>query len=101
MVTTDDVRAWVDHWLATPVNGYFGTEYGADTASLLFNPLSDIRADAFLAKLKKDIPLLATLSDDQLSIRAESEGFDVTRLYLQIGSILIDLGSPSDPAAGG
>lgn len=101
MVTTDDVRAWVDHWLATPVNGYFGTGYGADRASLLLSPLSSVKADEFLSKLKRDIPLLATLSDDQLSIRAETEGFDTVRLYLQIGSILIDLGSESDSAAGG
>lgn len=95
MVTTDDVRAWVDHWLNTPVNGYFGSEYGADRASLLLNPLSATKADEFLAKLKRDIPLLATMSDDQLSIRAETEGFDAVRLYLQIGSILIDLGGTS------
>lgn len=100
MVTTEDVRSWVEHWLKTPVNGYFGSGYGADVAALLFAPLSDSRADAFLNKMKRDIPMLTMLNDNQLSIQAEQEGFEVKRLYIRIGSILIDLGSPSANATG-
>lgn len=94
MIESDDVVGMVTHWLSTPVNGYFGSGYGADRASLLLAPLSSNRADAFLAKMRRDIPLLGMLSDDMLSIEAERQGFEVIMLHIRIGAVLIPVGTP-------
>lgn len=100
MIDSSAITGMVEHWLDTPVNGYVGSSYGADIASLLFAPLSDNRADAFLAKMKQDIPVLAMLNDEQLTIQAETQGFEVVMLYLRIGSIMIPLGKPDANTTG-
>jgi hypothetical protein len=88
---TADLVAMINHWMATPVNFYFGSSYGADLASLLLRPLSEPIADEFLAKLKQDIPVLSGLGDSQLSLVSESVGFDQKNIFIQVGTILIPL----------
>lgn len=99
-LTAQDVKAMVEDWLDTDPNTIFGNSYGADKAQLLFKPLSAPIADNFLDKLRRDIPLLATLSADQLSIEAETQGMSVKRLYLRIGQIYIDMGQPTNNSSG-
>lgn len=68
MITTDDVVAMVSHWLSTPKNAYFGQNYGQDLKRELLKNTNDFNADRLIAEMKKDIPILATLSDNQLGI---------------------------------
>ena len=95
MIDAPMVRDMVIHWLSTPVNHYFGSSYGADLTTFLLKPLTTPSADAFLRKLKNDIPSLAELTDDQLSIQSENIGFDRVNVWLMIGRIAIQLQAPS------
>ena len=95
-IRTQDILPMIEHWLKTPVNGYYGSGYGADLASLLLRPLSTPIADDFLAKLKRDIPILAELSADQLSIISQNIGFEQQQLYLRLGQVAINLNDIAD-----
>ena len=95
-IRTQDILPMIEHWLKTPVNGYYGSGYGADLASLLLRPLSEPIADSFLAKLKRDIPVLARLSADQLSIVTGDIGFEQKQIYLQLGQVAINLNNIAD-----
>ncbi len=92
MIVTEHVVNMVEHWLNCPPNGYFGQGYGSDVKAMLLQlPTSD-NADKFIEKLKKDIPLLANLDDEQLSIEVEHVDFDKEYIYLFIGSISFQIG---------
>lgn len=58
-ITTQDAQEMVYHWLNTPVYGYLGSDYGSDPKSLLQRPNEIGSADAFIAKMNKDLPILA------------------------------------------
>ena len=59
--TPADIEAQIQHWLSTEVDGYLGSTYGSPLPELLQNPFGAGLADAFLAKLRTDIPLLTML----------------------------------------
>jgi hypothetical protein len=92
MIDAAKIKAMVNHWLETPPNGYFTQSYGADVRSMLLRELSSDNADALLDKLRRDIPLMAQLDSNQLSIDSETDGFDKVYVYLFIGNIAINLG---------
>lgn len=87
-----DIVGMVEHWMATPPNGYFGQGYGADVRSLLLKELSADNADNLLKKLRTDIPLLNQLGESQLSITTSKRDFDKLYVYLNVGYINIELG---------
>lgn len=99
-IDNERVVAMLAHWLATPVHGFFGSDYGADLASLLLKPLSQSGADQLLAKLKRDIPILASLDSDTLSVTGTQEGFETMRYFLKLGSIYIPLERPALTGSG-
>lgn len=90
MISTSHVVAMIEHWLATPPNGYFGSSYGNNLAEQLLKNTSAFTADAFLAKMKKDIPILDELGDE-LNIVQSHEGFERVRVYIQLGDIHIEV----------
>ena len=92
MIDEQLVKGMIEHWLTTPPNSYYGLSYGADIMPLLMQPLSMLVADSFMAKMKTDIPVLQKLSADALSLRAENIGFDKKMIYIQLGTILIEMG---------
>ncbi len=83
MILPEHVVAMLNHWLQTPVNGYFGSSYGADLNSLLLRPLSTPTADIFIQKLKRDVPIL---NDLDLGISSSNTGFERKQIYLTIGT---------------
>lgn len=91
MIQRNDLLAMVRHWLETPVNGYFGSGYGADLNALLLRPMSEPIADEFIDKMRRDIPVLNELSSDQLAILTEDDGFERKNLYLRIDTHTINL----------
>lgn len=95
-IRTQDILPMIEHWLKTPVNSYYGSGYGADLASLLLRPLSAPIADSFLEKLKRDIPILARLSANQLSIVTDDIGFEQKQIYLQLDQVAINLNKIAD-----
>lgn len=58
-ITKQDIQEMVYHWLNTPIYSYLGSDYGSDPKSLLHRPNEIGSADAFIAKMKKDLPILA------------------------------------------
>lgn len=96
MIDGADIIEMITDWLNTPVNAYFGSDYGCDLESLLLKAQSAPVADAFIAKLKRDIPVLSGLSQDQLSLYATNEGHERKRIYLGIGTINLDLNTIND-----
>ena len=83
MILPEHIIAMLNHWLQTPVNGYFGSSYGADLNSLLLRPLSTATADIFIQKLKRDVPIL---NDLDLGVSSSNTGFERKQIYLTIGT---------------
>jgi hypothetical protein len=91
-ITGDDIQAMVRHWLETPVNGYLGSGYGADTKSLLQRAQSDEeQADRYLRKLKRDVSVLEVLPNSAVSLYGTPEGVDRLRLTLDVAGRSYDL----------
>lgn len=95
-ITRSDVLPMIEDWLYTPVNGFFGSPYGSDIASLLLRHQSDGAADQFIEKLKTDVPILRQLDSSQLALFSENEGFERKRIYLKVFDISIDLNVVSE-----
>lgn len=91
MITAKSILDMVDYWLNHPVNGKFGSDFGAPLYDLLMAPLDARVADSFLIKMKKDLPLLSELNSDQLALYSETEGFETVHIYLNIMNVPIDL----------
>lgn len=95
IITAADVQDMVLHWLETPAESILGSGYGADIPSLLLQPLSGPVADAFLAKLRDDVPILQTLASDYVEMRVERLPPDKQIIYIDVAGSLIRL--PEDP----
>lgn len=82
----------IAHWLGTKPKTYLGSTYGAPLDDLLQKPLSSPIADAFLAKMKIDIPVLAALPVGTVNLEATNNGIDRKNLYININgsSISVD-----------
>lgn len=96
MIVSADIWAMVDDWLSTPPNAYIGSDFGCDINSLFLKPLGSIVANDFIAKMKKDLPILQSLNAEQLSLYTQSEGFETTIIFLRIGGIAINLNDKKD-----
>ena len=78
-INAEDIQGMISHWLATPVNGYLGSDYGCDAKSLLQKALHSGIADAFIAKMKKDIPILSVIPQENISLFSIPEPPDKSR----------------------
>lgn len=92
MIDAKTITAMVNHWLATPVNGYFYQNYGCTVKEQLLKNLTAFNADAFIAKMIQDIPILGELAQDELNIISETVGFEQVNVFIQIGSVLVEVG---------
>ena len=88
-LTPEHIQAMVTHWLSTPPNGYLGSSYGSDVASLLQTPTRSGQADALIAKMKKDIPALGALPSGTINVYMERIGNDKVKLLIQVGDVVI------------
>jgi hypothetical protein len=69
------------------VNGYLGSEYGCDVNSLLQKALHSCVADAFIAKMKKYIPILSVIPQENISLYSTPDPPDKLRLFIAIAGI--------------
>jgi hypothetical protein len=92
-ITATDLQGMVTHWAGTPPNGYLGSPYGADTLAMLQNPMKTGLGDAFLAKLRVDVPLAGALPPGALNLYAVDKGPDQRTIYIQASGELVALGS--------
>ncbi len=83
-ITGSDIQQMVDHWLNTPTNGYLGSGYGQDTKSLLQRPQSDGAPDAFLNKLRADVPVLQALPVGAVNLYRVSTAPDRLDLVIEV-----------------
>jgi len=96
MIDRNKIYAMLNHWFEAEINGYFGSPYGPDLNSLLLGPLDSPVANAFIAKMKNDIPVLNQLSADELSLYSVNEGFETKVIYLKVGDVAINLNQIRD-----
>lgn len=96
MIDRAKIYAMLDHWFNSEINGYIGSEYGPDLNSLLLGPLDSPVANAFIAKMKNDLPILKQLSADELSLYSVNEGFETKVIYLKAGDVAINLNQIRD-----
>ncbi|AYA66853.1 hypothetical protein CDG62_00010 (plasmid) [Acinetobacter sp. WCHA55] len=87
----DDIKRMIEHWLATPPNGYVGVSYGRNPKELLNRPMDDDTADTLLQWMREDMPILKQLSDNDLRVAHEEVNFETKQFYIQIGEILIPI----------
>lgn len=98
MIDVAKIVAMIEHWMATPPNGYFGSSYGNNMAEQLLKNTDAFTADAFLAKMKADIPVLQQLGDG-INIVQNHLDFERVQLYVQLGSnIHIEITKPNGGA---
>ncbi len=79
MITSKTILDMVEYWLNHPVNGKYGSDFGAPLYDLLMAPLDSRVADSFLIKMKKDLPILSELNSDQLALYSQTEPYRVCR----------------------
>lgn len=87
----DDIKRMIEHWIATPPNGYIGLSYARNPKELLFKPLDQDSSDTFLSWMREDIPILKQLSDNDLSIVEEVHSFESKTFHVSIGRILLPI----------
>lgn len=93
-ITGADVQAMVLHWLRTPAYSYLGSDYGADLGSLLQRAQHDQRAlDAFLRKLRKDVPVLQVLPESDIALYGRPGGVDRLLITLEVAGRSYDINS--------
>ena len=91
MISTAHIVAMIEHWLSTPPNSYLGSSYGAPLNELVLNRLSAPIGNAFIAKMKTDLPVLNQLSANELSLWSTTQGHETRIIYLKLGEVNIDL----------
>lgn len=87
----EDIKRMIEHWLATPPNGYIGVSYGRNPRELLNKPMDEDTADTLLLWMREDMPILKQLSDNDLRVAHEDVNFETKQFYIQIGEILLPI----------
>lgn len=90
-LTGQDVQNMVGHWLNTPVNGYLGSDYGQDFKRILQRPPSAGDADAQIAKLQSDVPVIGVLPKGSTNLYAVHSGVDRTDVVLEVSGATFTL----------
>lgn len=92
-ITPDDIVGMVRHWLNTPVEAYLGSGYGSDAKALLQRPLGDDAAlSDFVAKMRRDLPVLSVLPDGAVRVALVPSGVDGLVLTVDVAGRLIRFG---------
>lgn len=81
----------VRHWLNTPVHGYLGSDYGQDAKALLQLPQSDGTPDAFLQKLRNDVPILKALPAGSVNLYGVPTPPDRLDLVIEVAGQVIGI----------
>lgn len=91
LLGVSEITQILEHWNNTRANSYRGSSYGHNHEKLKLQIMSEDIADQYLSKLKNDIPILATLDSDTLSIWSEDLNNDTKQIYLSVGSVVIPI----------
>lgn len=99
-LNTDLLFRMIAHWVGTKPNTYYGSSYGAPTEDLLQKPLSSPIADAYLAKMREDIPVLAALPPGVINMHASDDGIDRKTIFIEINGSYVSLSELGDVKRG-
>lgn len=91
-ITGKQVQGMVTHWLRTPVNAYHGSSYGSNLREMLMTPQASDSGDAFIRKLRKDVPVIAAYPPESVNIAIRDTYPDRRQLLIEVGSDLIVAG---------
>lgn len=93
-VTGEDIQNGVSHWVNTPVNAYFGCDYGQDLKALLQRAMNDAGygADEQIAKLRADVIALGIVPSESINLYAVQSGVDKMQLVLEIAGQVFSVG---------
>lgn len=91
-INASDLQSMISHWLATPPNGYLGSGYGAPTNDMLQTPMRTGLADAYLTKLRIDVPLAGALPPGALNVFYLDRGPDRREFYIDAAGEPIAMG---------
>lgn len=93
-ITPNDIQDMTRHWINTPVCGYLGSDYGQDAKSMLQLPHSDGNAaEAFLQKLRADVPVLQVLPAGTLNLYGIPSAPDRLDLVVEVAGQSIQVGA--------
>ena len=81
-----DILRMLEHWLATPPNGYIGVNYARNPRQILQKPITEDSADLLLQWAREDIPVLKNVSDAEFYIGHEIVNFETINYYFVIGT---------------
>lgn len=98
-ITASDLQSMVTHWIGCPPNGYLGSTYGSDLQSLLQSPMEAGVADAVIAKLRSDIPIIGSLDRSMVNIYAERLGIDKMALNIEVAGTFVQIDGSADVPA--
>lgn len=87
LLTPERILRAVQHWLNTPVNGYLGSDYGNDLKSVLQTPFAAGLANAQIAKLRRDVPILQALPANAINLYIRETPPDKLDIILQVGAL--------------
>lgn len=90
-ITGNEIHGMVGHWLNTPVNGYLGSGYGQDVKALLQQPQADGAPDAFLQKLRSDVPVLQALPAGSTNLYGVQTPPDRLDLVIEVAGQVIEV----------
>ena len=87
----DDIKRMIEHWLATPPNGYVGVTYGRNPKELLNRPMDDDTANTLLQWMREDMSILKSLPEGSLNVVSTEVNFETKQFFIEIGEILIPI----------
>lgn len=88
-MTAQEVQEMVAHWLRCPVNGRLGSGYGSTLSDALMTPISEGAADAALAKLREDIPIVGALGSGAVNMYSQDVGPDRIQVVIDVAGIAV------------
>ncbi|KVN83425.1 hypothetical protein [Burkholderia ubonensis] len=91
-IPASDLVDMTTHWLSTPLNGYLGSSYGQIVTDMLQKPLASGLADATVAKLRADVPLLAALPPGSVNLYSVDDGPDKRNLFIEVAGEFVPVG---------
>ena len=93
MAKENFIISQISHWIYTPQNAYLGSNYGVDLYQYLQSPLTTQVADEIVAKMRQDIPALASIADDELQIFTRTKHGDTLILIISVLGLAIEVDS--------
>lgn len=83
------IHGMIEHWLHTPAESYLGSNYGNNIKDALMLAMQDGAADEFIAKMRRDIPILEYVQD--INIYSVGDGIDSIRVFIEVNGNAIEV----------